>query len=573
MIIQRVRGKNFLSIGNAFNEVEFTGYKKTVMFGENGAGKSTTGNMITFALFDKTIKEINKPQVVNSINTKNCLVEIDFISNGKQYTVRRGIKPSVFDIIEDGVALDATLTGDFQDYLEKNILKINYRTFMQTTILSIENYTPFMSLSKGDRRNFIEDILDIRVFTYMNQIVKTRVAKNKEELKLLNEKLRGLKQNIELQKTHITQLENIRTFNIDEIESRQKSAQALIDQNEIKLAGQKKQIECLQEKITDIEARLEEYKKLTSYINKIDTKIASKLSELSFFDENDGCPTCKQKIDPSHIKTVYSDVEKEVSTYQSAANKYRAELESYEGIEELYSTTKTDISTVKGDMNVTLFSINASMKEVARCEAEKNSQTITGDITKLKETLRDSAKESLDIMQDIASITTDQEHNTAMQELLKDDGIKGKIVEQFIPVINSYVNDYLSQLDFFVSFELDSEFKEVIKSRHRDKFSYSSFSAGERQRIDLAMLLTFRNIAKMRSAFECNLLFFDEILDSSLDEAGIENLMKIIDATEDNINVFVVSHRSAEKFAESFDRLIHVKKENNFSHIETVTKL
>ena len=566
MIIKKIRFKNFFSAGNAFLEIDIQKYKKSVISGSNGNGKSTICSAITFALFGKTIKNVNKSNIVNSINGKNCVVEIEFSANGHEYKIIRGIKPNIFEIYDDGILVDQSSVLDYQSCLEESILKANYRTFLQTSIISIENYTPFMSLQKAARREFIEDILDIRVFSTMNQLVKAKVSVNKEELKLLEVSLKSAKEKIIIQKSHIEKLEEMKSVGMnaldakivdyqDEIEFTQKSIEksllyvALLEKERAELKDQNKLRMVLIESITELKRQ-----------------INSSTNDINFFSNNSECSTCRQPVALHHSKSIldnHKSINDEANIKLTAC---REELKIYSE----YDTILTDLS-LRESANISKISVaNSTITRLNRMISdvikEKSALQAADDIQDQREAMSKAAKEAMVLRERQLAIMDDQSYNAVMLELFKDTGIKAKIVGQYIETINILVNQYLEKLDFFVSFNLDSEFNETIKSRHRDDFTYSSFSAGERMRIDTALLFTFRQLAKMRNSFSCNLLLMDESLDSSIDATGIELLLDILDGDEfKDTNIMIISHRNKEVFEESFDGLYEVFKRDGFS--------
>lgn len=574
MIIKRVRGKNFLSIGNAFLEFDLQTYPLAVVGGKNGSGKSTIGNLITFALFDKLIKNISKTQIVNSVNGKGAVVEIEIATGGKEYLIRRGVKPNIFEIFEDQKKLDQTNMGDFQEYLEKNILKTNFKTFLQTTILSIENYKPFMTLSKSDRRSFVEDILDIKIFSYMNQIVKGKLSRNREELRLIDVRCKSALNTAKLQKAHISRLEELHSAGVDAVGAKITNLDTELAQLETVTTELQNNNNKLIKRQAELNKQNTEQQLLLTAIEKFNLQLQQIKSDLTQLHSNTQCPTCTQQIAAANICLLSEPLNLKAETINSKKQQLLGQLESY-------SSVLVEISTVNSEIaknNQTISTNNSTSGRLI-----KNKKTLQDEIAEmsgfdeiqtLKLELRATAMEAIGLKEKQTNLNTDQDYNAAMLELFKDGGVKSKIIEQYIPIINQLVNGYLEKLDFFVSFNLDSEFNEIIKSRHRDDFSYASFSAGEQQRIDIALLFTFRQLAKMRNSANCNLLFLDEILDSSLDAAGIDNLLNIFSADElKNSNIIVVSHRNKELFEDRFDGTYEVYRESGFSQIRDATKI
>ena len=572
MILKKVRGKNFFNIGNAFLEFDIAKHHTAVVGGKNGSGKSSLVNMITFALFNQTIKNVTKPQIVNSVNGKNCLVEIEFSANGKEYLVRRGVKPNVFEIIEDGVALNQSAATDFQEMLEKTILKTNFKTFSQTSVLSVENYKPFMSMRAYERRQFVEDILDIRVFTFMNQIVKQRLTKSKEELKILDIKLTSSKEKAMLQKKHLDRLQNL----VDESTAEQSSKlQELTTQRDSKAAlvlSMSSEVDVSAKELSSLSSRASEINNTQTKINKIVGAIEKISSDIESLHETGNCPTCKQDISDAPIF-------EEMENNRTRLKRMMSDLsETIKDGDDVFARVKT-LSEVISSTESKIFlnqeaviSLDEEIQKLLDTDSSKINSKIN-EIAELKSDLRIVAKEVLDLRARQSEIKTDFDYLDTMIELFKDTGVKSKIVSQYIPIINQTINEYLDKLDFFVSFELDENFSEVIKSRHRDNFSYDSFSAGEKQRIDLALMFTFRKLAAIRNSIQCNMLFLDELMDASMDAAGIESMLKIFDAPElRQSNIIVISHRNRDVLEDAFEGSYEVYREQGFSQIRDVNE-
>lgn len=565
MILQKLRFKNFFSAGNAFVEFDLRKYPTAVISGKNGLGKSTVLSAITFGLFGKTIKQVSKPQIVNSINGKNCLVEIELSINSDNYLIKRGIKPNLFEIYKNSELVDQTSVNDYQDYLEENILGCSFRTFLQTSVISIENYKPFMSLTKAERRDFIEDILDIKVFTVMNQLVKAKIVKNKDELKLINLSLQSSKEKILLLKSHIDTLESLQKNSIQDMNKRLQEAQEnsseahqviqdvtiLLDENNTEL----KTLKSKKQEKTSIESK----------INELKSSIRQVENQLIYLEENTNCPTCKKPFDSEESKV---KLREKHSSLLEQKEPILEELKQYDGIDEQIYSLMEIISELTNKISNSNTIISSANKTILSIEKEKLRLENSEDILEQKNVMKELAKSAMALKEKQTEINTEQDYNLVMLELFKDSGIKSKIVEQYIPVINTLVNQYLDKLDFFVSFNLDSEFNEIIKSRHRDNFTYSSFSAGEKQRIDSALLFTFRQLAKMKNSFSCNLLALDELLDSSTDSDGIDLIMNILNDKEfAESNILVISHANKERFEDSFEGCYNVYKRDGFTEI------
>lgn len=561
MIIKKCRAKNFLAIGNSFIEIDILKYHRTVIAGKNAAGKSSIANFISFGLFGQTIKNITKPQIVNTINGKQTVVEIELSANGNEYLIRRGIKPNLFEIHENGIKLDETLINDFQEFLERNILKTNYRTFLQTTILSVENYKPFMSLRAHERRAFVEDILDIKVFTFMNQIVKTKLSKNKEDLKILDVQLKNTFQNAKLQKSHIERLETLLNSGAVTIENKIKELNERSTNIETTNTKINLDLETLLTTQAELTKKSEEYNKLLKDIDRLETDIKKLQDNITQTKSNTVCHTCNQNIPDTIMESVLNPLHSDLVDKQSKLKTLIIMLDVYKTVELDLNNINAQITNYNFQISVNNTTYSNIQKEILSLNNELKQLTASTELQDLKYELKETAKAALELKQKQADLNEDQDYNNAMIELFKDSGIKSKIIEQYIPIINGLANQYLEKFNFFVSFNLDSEFNETIKSRHRDTFTYGSFSAGERVRIDLSLLFAFRQLSKIRNSFDCNLLFLDELLDSSLDSFGIQNLLDIFKDSEfANSNIVVISHGNKDRFTEVFDGVYEISK-------------
>lgn len=571
MILSKVRFKNFFSSGNSFIEIDLLKYRRSVISGKNGEGKSTVLSAVSFGAFGKPIKQVTKPQIINSINNKNCVVELEGSNEGKDFLIRRGIKPNLFEIFEDGVLVDQTLVGDYQSYIEEKLFKCSFRTFLQTSVISIENYKPFMSLTAADRRAFIEDILDIRVFSAMNQMVKADNTKNKETLRIVDNEFKTLKDKIQSLKAHIEQVESIATeatATIDEeIEQSRGELKTALDALEAHTGT----LLSTKEKTTEINALVRSSTTLTGKINELKSGVLKINKEMAFFVDNDNCPVCSQPMLAENIDGVVATHKAHIEEHVAEMKALMAELKELGNVTEL----QTEHNKLVAEINTKITAFNVSISHlnnrIAKLERDKVKSSTTVDLTDKKQELKDLARNAVKVREQQTSLNIDQDYNTLMLELLKDSGIKSKIVDQYIPIINKLVNEYLERLDFFVSFNMDSEFNEVIKSRHRDTFTYNSFSMGERQRIDLALLFTMRRLASMKSSFSCNLLCADEVLDAAVDSDGVALINNILTSPEfDSTNLIVISHRSTDLFQDLFDGKYIAKKRDGFSEIHEI---
>lgn len=572
MIIQKVRAKNFLSIGNAFLEFDVQKYDKTVISGKNGSSKSTLGTLITFGLFGQVIKNINRLQIVNSINGKQCLVEIEFISNSASYLIRRGIKPNIFQIYENGILLEQTNSNDYQEFLEKIILKTNFKTFIQTSILSVENYKPFMTLRAHERREFIEDVLDIKVFSFMNRIVKSKMAKNVEELKLLSVQVTNAFNKANMQKQHISQIESIKSASTDQTKAKIVTLES--ERDDI-LYKTKTLTDLLSEHnkiVSELNIKTKEHSQLLTAIDKLEKFISDSESKLDSLS-SDVCPVCNSAIHESTKCDITDPIQAQIKTATENKRILVEKLSGYESVSEDLISTNNLIGSINYKIAINNTLISKLSSEILVLKEEILASNKIEELSDMKAELKQTAIEALEFKRRQADLKTEQEYCELMIEMFKDSGIKSNIVNQYIPIINSLINSYLEKLDFFVSFHLDSEFNESIKSRHRDEFTYGSFSAGERTKIDIALLFTFRQLSKIRNSFDCNLLFIDEILEF-LDESGTTNFLTMIDSLDEfkNSNIFIISHKLKDQLAEVFPGHLRMHKELGFSLMEDLSK-
>lgn len=562
--------KNFLSTGNKFTEIDFNKAKSTLVVGHNGAGKSTMLDALSFALFGKPHRNINKPQLVNSINNKDCVVEVTFTIGKSLFKVVRGIKPNLFEIWKDDVMLNqSSHSKEYQKILEQNIIKLNHKSFHQIVVLGSSSFIPFMQLASQHRRDVIEDLLDIGVFSKMNGLVKEKVALLKDTIKNITYDIDLIREKIDLQRKYIREVENLSTEQIEE-----KQQQIMASQIEIADLQQlnnniSSEIEELSEGLQEsIGKQNDKKQELLQYKATFTQQIKSIVKESKFYEENDNCPTCHQDIDAdlksnnlkaSKEKAV--DLQKALDSISEQAGTVESALTDLTNTSKLVADKTSEISSNSREIQ----SIQRHIK--ALTDAIDNIKGKDGDIATEKDKLQKLIDDRNDLTEKKLINNETLSYNVAMAEMLKDTGIKTKIVKEYLPVINKLTNQYLQILDFFVHFNLDESFQETIRSRHRDSFSYDSFSEGEKQRIDLALLFTWRQIAKMKNSVATNLLILDETFDSSLDQEGVDNLMKIIYTLGDDTNVFVISHKG-EILDGKFASKIEFFKEKNFSRIK-----
>ena len=568
IIFNTIRWKNFLSTGNQFTEIRLDRSPNTLIVGENGGGKSTMLDALCYSLFGKPFRNINKPQLVNSINKKQLLVEVEFQSGRKSYKIVRGIKPGLFEIYVDGELLNQDAAArDYQKYLEESILKLNYKSFTQIVILGSASFTPFMQLPSGTRREIIEDLLDIQIFTTMNVVLRDKLNALKDQIQDADGKLEVLKQKASIQKEYVDTLETNREKRVDEILGRIEAGERQIESltnlaNE--LEGQKLSLAETQQSLGDLATK---QKKLDSFKTKFSTQLRDLQKEVAFYKETDECPTCRQGIAHDHKETIVSSRQEKMQELSSGMEKLQ---EEFTKLEELVAENET-LSEQISKLNKEIITHNNEMivqqRLIQTLNLELNDITSkTGDIDTEKNKLKTYAKEVLVQNEEKAKLNEEKHYMDAVSTLLKDTGIKTKIIRQYLPVINKLVNKYLQAMDFFVQFTLDEKFDETIKSRHRDDFSYASFSEGEKQRIDLALLFTWRTIAKMKNSVATNLLILDEVFDSSLDNNGTDYVMSLLDTLGEDTNVFVISHKGDQLF-DKFRSLIKFEKKNNYSEM------
>ena len=550
---KKIRWKNFLSTGNAFTEIYLDRSPSTLIVGENGSGKSTLLDALTYSLFNKPFRNVTKPQLINSINNKNLLVEVEFSIGKKEYMIRRGAKPALFEIICDGEVLnqDASVR-DYQKYLEESILKLNYKSFTQIVILGSASFTPFMQLPLASRREIIEDLLDIQIFTSMNQVLKQKMSDLRDKVRDLEAGLEVAKQKALLQKQYIETLESDKQKKIEKIKEDIAELEEKIQEHSAQSAALTKNLEAMGDVSTELKS-LEDKRK------EVYKNLQSQKKELTFYHDHDDCPTCKQGIPHEFKEVMEKEKSAEIDSLES----------SLEGIIALYEKTKAKMDEVlelESQISDANNEVINNQKIVQTYYSNlKEAQEQVGDIAEEKSKLKEMAKEVVAQGKEKNEMSEEKHYYDAASSLLKDSGIKTKIISQYLPVINKLVNKYLAAMDFFVQFELDDTFKETIKSRFRDKFSYANFSEGEKQRIDLALIFTWRTIAKMKNSSSTNLLLLDEVMDGSLDGMGMEYVMTLLNAASaENTNVFVISHRG-DQFYDKFRSVIKFEKKQNYS--------
>ena len=565
---KNVRWKNFLSTGNAFSEMCLDCNHSTLIVGTNGAGKSTVLDAICFALFNKPFRKITKGQLVNAVNEKETLVEIEFNIGSREYLIRRGIKPNIFEIHLNGNMLNQEASAaEQQKSLEQNILKLNYKSFTQVVILGSSTFVPFMQLSPPHRREVIEDLLDIKIFSTMNLILKDRVKTLREQIRDLEYKMEITKEKVQMQQRFI---QDLKTQSKENNVQRHTEIRKL--QDEIVLTQKENEgnlVTCakLQTDLEKYDSVDDEHNKLRIYESKFADKFKKLRSDYKFFDKNDTCPTCKQSIDEELRTTKKTSITSSISELENASSELNDKLQKIK--EDLQS--KKDLLAQLQELNAQMVSNNKEISWKEQSIKKLNDQIAKqegggANLKREQEKLKELAKEGVSIEKYMSTSKHDRDNHDVVVNMLKDTGIKSNIIKKYLPVMNQLINRYLKELDFYVSFELNENFEETIKSRFRDEFSYASFSEGEKMRIDLALLFTWRTIAKMKNSANTNLLMLDEIFDSSLDSSGTDDFMKILRTFSEDTNVFVISHKP-DVLQDKFDRLLRVEKKQNFSTI------
>lgn len=560
-----LRYKNFLSTGDQFTEIDFQKSKTSLVVGQNGAGKSTMLDALSFALFGKAHRNINKAQLVNSINNKGMLVEVSFSVNGSVFKVARGVKPGKFEIWKDEEMINQdSHAKEYQKILEQNIIKLNHKSFHQIVVLGSSSFVPFMQLASQHRREVIEDLLDINVFSKMNSLLKEKISLLKDKIIQNTHELELTKTKIEAQQDHIFELEKIS-------ESAKLRKQEELDKQNTELARLEKVINEydesvyaeMREKITQTHTKLSSLEKYEFQFQQKEQKFNK---DIKFYEDNDNCPTCTQEISEQIRSAKRIETDKELAKLEQGQIKLREELKKYKDQLTLQEEDLTQEMTRQQEVVSYRRDVSRIRDKIADLQNYLTQGDTMIDLRAAKEALEDILWQKEALTNIRLQLADERDYNNIITELLKDSGIKTKIIKQYLPVINQLTNQYLQVLDFYVHFDLDESFKETIRSRHRDAFSYDSFSEGEKQRIDLALLFTWRQIAKMKNSVATNLLILDETFDSSLDQDGVENLIKILDTLGDDTNVFVISHKG-DLLDNKFENKIEFVKHKNFSKV------
>ena len=560
--------KNFLSTGNQSTTVSLDNSSTSLIIGTNGAGKSTILDALTFSLYGKSFRKINKGQLINTTNEKNCFVEIDFVVNNVEWKVERGIKPNIFKIYRDGKELDQNASAiDQQKWLEQNVLKMNYKSFTQIVILGSSSFVPFMQLPTNSRREVVEDLLDIKIFSSMNEIVKSRTRIVRDEIRTLELKKESLKDKVDMQNDFIKQIEE---QSKGDVERKKGTVSTLMEE----ITGHIKKNDNLDTEVKQIQLQIAEFsnasdrlKEFHAFEGKLSMKIAKCLKDHQFFNENTVCPTCSQDIEERFRLNRISDFKNKEEELSEGYKKLQDAIQKEEEKESLFKQLSGDLSKLLNGISNNNSQINGCQRQISRLEQEI--QTITSQIAN-----RNSEHEKLEqfrssLQDTFENISEKKEKITYLDftyNLLKDGGVKSQIIKKYLPIINQQANKYLQMMDFYINFKLDEEFTETIESPIHEDFSYASFSEGEKMRIDLALLFTWREIARMKNSVNTNLLIMDEVFDSSLDGFGTEEFLKIIRFVIKDANIFVISHK--EGLEDKFDNVIKFEKQGNFSRIE-----
>ena len=567
ILFERVLWKNFLSTGNQYTEVDFTKNKTNLIVGTNGAGKSTILDALCFSLFGRSFRRINKPQLVNSVNEKDCKVEVEFSIGNVEWKVVRGIKPNLFEIYRDGNPLNQSAAAlDQQKWLEQNVLKMNYKSFTQIVILGSSTFVPFMQLTAANRREVIEDLLDIRIFSSMNNLIKDKIRSIKEEVKVFELKKDSLFDKVSMQENFIEELESRGKENVKTKEN--KIQELLIEENNLMNGNAviEEDVFKLNKDIEEVTGATTKLRKLGNLKGKISNKVSTITKEHKFFTENTVCPTCDQSIEETFRINRINDAQNKARELQSGYKELEQAIKEEEERERQFTILSTEITTLT-------HGISQNNTKIAGCQRQV--RDLESEIQRIADTIanRNTENEKLATFKDNLQTTYEElsqrkdtiNYYDFSYSLLKDGGVKSKIIKKYLPLINQQVNKYLQLMDFYINFSLDEEFNETVQSPIHENFSYSSFSEGEKMRIDLALLFTWREVARMKNSVNTNLLIMDEVFDSSLDGLGTEDFLKIIRFIVKDANIFVISHK--ESLHDKFDQVIKFEKVKGFSRM------
>ena len=567
ILFETIRWKNFLSTGNQYTEVNFTENATNLIIGTNGAGKSTVLDALTFSLFGKPFRKINKPQLINSTNEKDCRVEVSFNVNNTDWKIVRGIKPNIFEIWRNDSLLDQAASAlDQQKWLEQNVLKMNYKSFTQIVILGSSTFVPFMQLSANNRRDVIEDLLDIKIFSSMNMIIKEKIRQGKEDIKVLNLKKESLNDKVTMQENFIEELENRASENIKEKEG--EIGKLLVEENKFMNENIKiiEELDDFNKVLNSYTGATEKLRKLGNLKGKISNKVSTITKEHKFFNENTVCPTCDQAIEETFRINRIKDAQVKAKELQTGYKELEEAIKEEEERERQFTALSKEISKLNNDISQNNVRISGCQRQISNLESEvqRTTEQLANRNTEHEklETFKDNLKTTYD---ELSSRKDTINYYDFSYSLLKDGGVKSKIIKKYLPLINQQVNRYLQMMDFYINFTLDEEFNETVQSPIHEDFSYASFSEGEKMRIDLALLFTWREVARMKNSVNTNLLIMDEVFDSSLDGFGTEEFLKIIKYVVKDANIFVISHK--ESLHDRFDNVLRFEKVKGFSRL------
>ena len=567
IIFEKIRWKNFLSTGNQYTEVNFTSNNTTLIIGTNGTGKSTVLDALTFSLFGKPFRKINKPQLINTVNEKDCKVEVEFVVNATEWKVVRGIRPNIFEIWKDGKLLDQfSHSADQQKWLEQNVVKMNYKSFTQIVILGSSTFVPFMQLTGNNRREVIEDLLDIKIFSSMNSIIKEKIRSIKEDIKVLQLKKESLTDKVKMQKEFIEELEERSNDNISK--KKQKITNLLQESDHYQMENYRTQeeLDTLTEKQEKVTGATEKLRTLGGLKGKISNKVSTITKEHKFFTDNVTCPTCTQPIEEEFRINRINDAQIKAKELQSGYKELEEAIKNEEEREHQFTVLSKEITKLTHGISKNNTRVSGCQRQIRDLESEIQ---ITTEQLANRNTEHDKLatfKDNLTTTYDELSSRKDTiNYYDFSYSLLRDGGVKSKIIKKYLPLINQQVNRYLQMMDFYINFTLDEEFNETVQSPIHEDFSYASFSEGEKMRIDLALLFTWREVARMKNSVNTNLLIMDEVFDSSLDGMGTDEFLKIIKYVITDANIFVISHKNGME--DRFDSVLKFEKVKGFSRI------
>ena len=567
ILFETIRWKNFLSTGNQFTEIKLDKNQTTLIIGNNGAGKSTILDALCFSLFGKPFRKINKPQLINSTNEKDCIVEIEFKIGNTNWKICRGIKPALFEIYRNDTKLDqSSSANDQQKWLEQTILKMNYKSFTQIVILGSSNFVPFMQLSSANRREVIEDLLDIKIFTSMNNLIKDKIRRSKEDIRVYELKKDSLTDKLKMQENFIDELENRAKQNV--VDKETKIGQLLVEENNWMGDNESKNRELidLQKKTENYSGAKEKLRTLGNLKGKISNKVSTITKEHKFFTQNTVCPTCTQSIEETFRINKIEDAQNKAKELQSGYNELEEAIKNEEDRERQFTVLSKEILVLNNGISKNNTQIAGCQRQIRDLESEI--QRITDQIANrnVEDEKLTSFKENLKTTYDELAKNKDTiQYYDFTYGLLRDGGVKSKIIKKYLPLINQQVNRYLQMMDFYINFTLDEEFNETVQSPIHEDFSYASFSEGEKMRIDLALLFTWREVAKMKNSVNTNLLIMDEVFDSSLDGFGTDEFLKIIRYVIKDANIFVISHKAG--LEDKFESVTRFEKIKGFSRM------